>query len=81
MTLTHLSFNNQRTSIWISINSSYALISYKIDPGIKAVSFMFPALASKFFTTNATWDIKSQLVSKRLKFLNIFSGHRNTNIE
>ena len=42
---------------------------------------MFPALASKFFTTNATWDIKSQLVSKRLKFLSIFADHSNTNIE
>ena len=26
------------------------------DPGIEAVSFTSPAWASKFFTTNATWD-------------------------
>ena len=26
------------------------------DPGIKAKSLMFPALADKFFTTSATWE-------------------------
>ena len=26
------------------------------DPGIEAVSLIFPALASGFFTTSATWE-------------------------
>ena len=29
------------------------------DPGIKPTSLTFPALAGRFFTTNATWDAQS----------------------
>ena len=31
------------------------------DPGIAPVSLMCPALAGRFFTTNATWEVQSFL--------------------
>ena len=30
------------------------------DPGIKPVSLMYPALASRFFTSGATWEAPSR---------------------
>ena len=30
------------------------------DPGIKLTSLMFPALASGFFTTSATWETHTE---------------------
>ena len=32
------------------------------DPGIKPISLMSPALASRFFTTSATWEAHKNIV-------------------
>ena len=41
------------------------------NPGIEPASFMSPALADRFFTTNATWEaqINKCLKNKRKKIL------------
>ena len=36
-----------------------------LDPGIKAASLTFPALAGGFFTTSATWEVTHQNFPKR----------------
>ena len=41
-----------RTLEWVAMPPSTDLS----NPGIKLVSLMSPALAGRFFTTNATWE-------------------------
>ena len=35
-----------------------------LDPGIKPVSLMSPALADRYFTTSATWDTVKHLAGE-----------------
>ena len=39
------------------------------DPGIKSASFMSPALADRFFTTNATWEACQNVLFKNFSLL------------
>ena len=42
------------------------------DPGIKSASFMSPALADRFFTTNDTWEACRNVLFKKNFFASAF---------
>ena len=56
------------------------------DPGIEPVSLVFPALAGRFFTTSATWEVLSLLMASAsaiwgmitsVTWRKVFRGHES----
>ena len=53
-----MEFSRQAHWSWVPFSTPGNLL----DPGIKPTSLVSPALAGRFFTTNATWEAHSTAV-------------------